>query len=45
MAGGGVYAEALVTPKVQEELLFGSTFMKWDDVRSFVVMFVLFEYV
>ncbi|XP_046860364.1 1-phosphatidylinositol 4,5-bisphosphate phosphodiesterase beta-4-like [Xenia sp. Carnegie-2017] len=36
MAGGGVYAEALVTPKVQEELLFGSTFMKWDDDSALV---------
>lgn len=34
MASGGVYAETLELPKVPEDIVSGSSFIKWDDVRE-----------
>lgn len=34
MASGGVYAETLELPKVPDNIVSGSTFIKWDDVRE-----------
>ena len=34
MASGGVYAETLELPKVPDNIVSGSTFIKWDDVRT-----------